>query len=147
MPTCCRELADHSGALPHGRARHTAASAMRKVHVGSMARAPRVIAGPGQHLHDRARMRNRTSVEASGAHTPVVPTPSTIIPLTALSCGRTFPDSAVMMASMCAGGRPALTRWLDLEGVLSMFHCRVKRAGLKGRATDFHNFVPSGSSP
>jgi len=46
----------------------------------------------------RARIR---VVATSGAHTPVVPTPSTINPLTALSCGRTFPDSAVMMASTC----------------------------------------------
>ena len=84
------------------------------------------------------------------------------ISLTALSCGRTFADSAVRIAPGIANyplsptggprGEPerricAFDRRLNRKGVLSMFHCRVNRAGLTVRATDFHHFFPSGSSP
>jgi hypothetical protein len=162
VPTCCRELADYSGALLHGRAGHTAlpgglsartlqrgrrAALVRKAHLGSMAQAPQVAAGPHQHRHDRECVRNRTSVEAPCAHTPVVPTPSTINSLTALSYGRTFPDSAVMTASNCRQRWSHTDRRLDVKGALSMSHCRVKRAERKGRPTHFHNFVPFGSPP
>jgi hypothetical protein len=157
VPTCCSELADHSGALPHERACCAAASPsgtwarisswggpaapVTKAHLGLIARALRVAAGSDPHRHDRARARTRSPAAAlharpharnrswvaarhagsrarncaqvgaprtrkrpvatSSAHTPLVPTPSTINLLTALSCGRTFHDSAVMTASNC----------------------------------------------
>jgi hypothetical protein len=33
------------------------------------------------------------------------------------------------------------------RGVLSMSHCRVERADLAVRATEFHQFIPSEASP
>lgn len=128
VPMCRTELAARSGRLSHGHAGSTVvspgglsarifrldgrAAPLRQAHVESMARHPRVAANDrcipaaasnaGTRAWNRARVgtpcTHRGIFTASGAHTPVVQTPSTNISLTALSCGRTFPDSAVMKA-------------------------------------------------
>lgn len=73
MPMCCKELADRNGAFAHERAdRAAASSSLRKARL-LLLLSP--FAAPGS-----------------------LRTPFDNLLLTALSCGRTFPDSAVKFA-------------------------------------------------
>jgi hypothetical protein len=72
--------------------------------------------------------------------------------LTALTCRRTFHDSAVKTAlsrCRCSPGARGMTVPASVihRGVLSMFPCRVMRAGLAVRATEFRQFIPSDALP
>jgi hypothetical protein len=122
VPTCCKELADRSGAAARERADRTASSRMRKPHVRST-----TIAFPAQcalaSLHSAAAsaddaVANRYAVAVSDSRNMLEP---------ADEARYHFIDSAVMPAYVhrqrCQEGvvlppalRPALTGWLDQRG-------------------------------
>ena len=101
MPTCCRELADRSGAAARERADRSASYRMRPPDVMAIALRPRSdVRGYVRGTLSVARRVRGTLSDAR--HTfGNLPIASDIISLTALSCRRTFADSAVKKASFC----------------------------------------------
>lgn len=79
MPTCCRELADRSGDVARARADRIGFSQLR------------------------SGATDRVAASLSDAHNTLesLPLVQGTIVLTALSCRRTFADSAVKKASFC----------------------------------------------
>jgi hypothetical protein len=106
VPTCCTELADRSGDVTRARADRTVSSRLREPHVRSTA-----IVSPGQTA--LASTQNAVASphgSVASCFPPALsdvrntfgnpPTASDIISLTALSCRRTFTDSAIKKASV-----------------------------------------------
>jgi hypothetical protein len=92
VPTCCIELADRSGAAAREGADRTAFCRMRLPHVRSMPSA----------VPARSDVALRIQATLSDARNSFgnLPIASDIISLTALSCRRTFADSATKKASL-----------------------------------------------
>jgi hypothetical protein len=100
VPTCCRELADRSGAAARERADRSASYRMRPLDVMAIAFPPR--SDVARHVRGTLSVARRVRVTLSDArHTfGNPPIASGIISLTALSCRRTFADSAIKKASV-----------------------------------------------
>ena len=92
MPTCCKELADRSGAAAREHADRTASSRMRNTHLRSIPSA--LPAQSDVALRIRAPLSDTRNTFGN------LPIASDIISLTALSCRRTFVDSAIKKASV-----------------------------------------------